>query len=168
MKMKNSSAKLRVPRASPKYKGIIGEGETAPDFSLWASDGKTHTLSEFRGKKVVLYFYPKDNTPGCTVEACSFRDENAKFLKKKAVVLGISPDNFRSHADFSGKYSLPFLLLSDSDHSVAKAYGVWQNRGIFGWGISRSTFIIDARGKIKKVITNIVPEGHAKAVLKLV
>ncbi|MFH0962226.1 MAG: peroxiredoxin [archaeon] len=166
MKSRRKIDKLKKPRASPKYKQILGRGEQAPDFALWGTDGKSHSLSEFKGKNVALYFYPKDNTPGCTSEACSFRDIFPELKKKKAVVIGISPDNVRSHEDFARKYSLPFLLLSDLDHAAAKSYGVWQNRGIFGWGVSRTTFTIDLRGKIRKVFTQVVPEGHGKQVLK--
>jgi thioredoxin-dependent peroxiredoxin len=156
---------LKKPRASPRYKEMLGAGAAAPDFDLWGSDGKKHSLKEFAGKKLVIYFYPKDDTPGCTVEACSFKDGISGIRKKKADVVGISGDNFDSHRKFSQKYSLPFLLLSDTDHAAAKAYGVWQNRGIFGWGIARTTFLV-AKGKIKKVFPQVNPMGHADEILK--
>lgn len=159
-------SKLKRPRASPKYKQVLKAGVPAPEFRLWGTDNQEHSLAKYKGKKIVLYFYPKDNTPGCTVEACSFRDELVGIAKRKAVVLGVSPDNVQNHKIFAERYKLTFPLLADTDHAVAKEYGVWQNRGIFGWGIARTTFVIDPRGKIKKVFSQVNPEGHGKEVLK--
>ncbi len=133
---------------------------------MWGSDGNKYTLSQFKSRTVVIYFYPKDDTPGCTMEACGFRDTIPAITKKKAVVLGISNDNYTSHKKFSDKYSLNFPLLCDTDRSVSKAYGVWQNKGIFGWGIVRTTFVIDPAGKIRKVFQQVNPTGHAKQVIK--
>lgn len=147
---------------------MIAENELAPDFTLTSDEGKEITLSRFRGQKVVLYFYPKDDTPGCTKEACSFRDDYSLFTMKGAAVLGVSPDNAASHQKFRAKYSLPFYLLSDPDHAVASLYGAWGEKKMYGRsyeGILRSTFIIDEEGKVLKVFANVKPEGHAQEVL---
>jgi thioredoxin-dependent peroxiredoxin len=147
---------------------MLQEKEMAPDFTLESDQGEEFTLSDMRGKKVVLYFYPKDNTTGCTKEACSFRDSNAAFAMKGAVVVGVSPDPPESHTKFRAKYSLPFYLLSDPDHSVAEQYGAWGEKTAFGKtseGILRTTFIIDEEGKIAKVFPNVQPEDHAQEVL---
>jgi peroxiredoxin Q/BCP len=141
----------------------------APDFTLESDQGEEVSLSSFRGDKVVLYFYPKDDTPGCTKEACSFRDDYSQFTLKKAVVIGVSPDPEESHQQFRAKYNLPFYLLSDPDHEVAEMYGAWGEKTVFGKtreGILRSTFIIDEEGKITKVFRNVKPEGHAAEVLE--
>jgi len=144
------------------------EGEMAPDFSLQDQDGKVHKLSEYRGKRVVLYFYPKDDTPGCTKEACAFRDDIGTFLKKGAVVLGVSKDSAASHQKFRAKYSLPFALLSDSDAAVQKLYGVWQPKKFLGrefLGTVRSTFLIDAKGRIAKAWSPVTVDGHSVEIL---
>ena len=139
---------------------MVKEGEEAPKFRLMSDKGAFVSLDEFNGRKVVLYFYPKDDTPGCTKEACSFRDSNDLFLEKGAAVIGISADDSESHLRFRSKYNLPFYLLSDSDHKVMEAYGAWEEKVI------RSTFVIDEKGKIIKVFPKVVPENHAQDVLK--
>lgn len=147
---------------------MLKEGMVAPDFTLQDDQGEQVTLSQFRGKKVVLYFYPKDDTPGCTTEACSFRDGHSRILAKGAVVLGISPDSVQSHQGFKLKYALPFHLLSDPEHKVAEMYGVWGEKKMYGrtsMGILRTTFIIDEQGVISKVFEKVKPEGHAEEVL---
>ncbi len=141
----------------------------APAFSLPDDNGNIISLSDFTGKKVVVYFYPKDDTPGCTVEACSFRDAFDEFLEAGAVVLGISPDDAASHTHFRKRHNLPFHLLSDTDHKVAEAYGAWGEKNMYGKkhvGIIRSTFIVDEAGMIAKVFPKVKPEGHAAEVLK--
>jgi peroxiredoxin Q/BCP len=147
---------------------MVQENELAPDFTLPSDQDEEITLSSFRGKKVVLYFYPKDDTPGCTKEACSFRDDYSLFLVKGAVVIGVSPDKESSHQKFRIKYALPFYLLSDPDHQVAALYGAWGEKTRYGRtyeGILRSTFVIDEEGKIIKAFRNVKPEGHAQEVL---
>jgi peroxiredoxin Q/BCP len=147
---------------------MLKEGDLAPDFALPSDSGQMVKLSAFRGKKVVLYFYPKDNTPGCTTEACSFRDEYTVLQNREAVVLGISPDSVASHSKFKSKFSLPFPLLADTEHKVAEAYGVWVEKSRYGrkyWGNARTTFIIDEQGRIAKVFEKVKPEGHGKEVL---
>ena len=148
---------------------MLKEGDLAPDFTLLSDQGEEVTLSSFRGKKVVVYFYPKDNTPGCTKEACSFRDAYDEFLAKGAVVIGISPDPPSSHQRFRARYNLPFYLLCDTDHSVAKAYGAWGEKKSFGrtyQGIIRSTFVLDEEGRITKVFPKVRPAEHAQEVLQ--
>ena len=147
---------------------MIKEGSTAPAFKTKDANGETVSLKDLRGQKVVLYFYPKDDTPGCTKEACSFRDGFAKFKKRGITVLGISPDNQAAHKKFETKYKLPFTLLTDTDHSIAEAYGVWGEKKFMGrtyMGILRTTFLIDEKGKIKKVFEKVKPEDHASEVL---
>ncbi len=147
---------------------MLSVRDQAPDFSLTADSGEQVTLSSFRGKKVVLYFYPKDDTPGCTKEACSFRDDYSQFLGKGAVVIGVSPDLEASHTKFRAKYGLPFYLLSDPDHTVASAYGAWGEKKNYGRtyeGILRTTFVIDEQGLIQHVFAKVKPEGHAQEVL---
>lgn len=149
---------------------MIERNQTAPDFRLTSDQGEEVTLSSFRGKKVVLYFYPKDDTPGCTTEACSFRDVNDDFLDRGAVVIGVSPDTVESHQRFRQKHNLPFYLLSDPDHQVAAAYGAWGEKQSFGKtyeGILRTTFVIDEKGTVVAVFRNVKPEGHAQEVLEL-
>ncbi len=144
------------------------EGKKAPDFSLAADNGETVTLSELKGKKVVLYFYPKDDTPGCTKEACSFRDGFREIQKKGAVILGVSPDTVKSHEKFREKYNLNFSLLSDPEKEVLKAYGVWKEKALYGrkyMGVERTTFVIDEAGKIKKVFPKVKVDGHYEEVL---
>jgi peroxiredoxin Q/BCP len=143
-------------------------GVKAPAFSAPDQSGKTVSLADFAGQTVVLYFYPRDDTPGCTTQACSFRDEHAAFRKKKAVVIGVSPDNAQSHAKFIGKFNLPFTLLSDADHKIALAYGVWVEKSMYGkkyMGVERSTFVIDAQGKLKAVYRKVKPVEHIAEVL---
>jgi len=143
-------------------------GQIAPDFELPSDRGEKIRLSDFRGKKVVLYFYPKDMTSGCTKEACSFRDNYPQYEEQGAVILGVSPDSPQSHVRFKSKYNLPFLLLSDEEHKVAEQYGVWGEKQMYGrayQGILRTTFVIDEDGKIAKVFTKVKPEGHGEEVL---
>jgi peroxiredoxin Q/BCP len=140
----------------------------APDFSLTGDSGATISLSDFRGQPVVLYFYPRDDTPGCTTQACGFRDAYSEFQQRGAVVLGVSGDDEASHRKFRDKYSLPFTLLSDPDHSVADAYGVWVEKNAYGskkMGIERSTFLIDRDGNVVKVMRRVKPATHADDVL---
>ena len=140
----------------------------APDFSLPDETGKLRSLSEFRGRPVVLYFYPKDDTPGCTKEACSFRDDYHVYEQAGVVVLGVSPDSPTSHARFKEKYHLPFTLLSDEDHRVCELYGAWGKKKYMGReydGVLRTTFLIDEKGIIKRVFPNVKPEGHSAEVL---
>jgi len=144
------------------------EGEPAPDFRLPADDGKTYALRDLRGKKVVLYFYPKDDTPGCTKEACSFRDNLSRVQSKGAIVLGVSKDDLESHAKFREKYSLSFPLLSDPEGKVLSAYGVWKEKNLYGktfMGIERTTFVIDEGGRIQKVFPRVKVDGHVDEVL---
>ncbi len=147
---------------------MLKEGDKAPAFTMEDQDGKPVKLSDFKGKRVVLYFYPKDNTPGCTTEACAFRDDYAK-LKKKAVVLGVSPDSAASHQKFVAKYSLPFPLLVDEGHAVAEKFGAWGEKSLYGrkfMGIIRSTFLIGKDGKIEKVWPKVKVAGHNDEVLE--
>jgi peroxiredoxin Q/BCP len=147
---------------------VINEGDQAPDFTLQSDAGTDVTLSSLRGHPVVLYFYPKDDTPGCTTQACGIRDAWAEFERAGAVVLGVSPDGERSHAKFRDKYDLPFTLLADTDHSVAEKYGVWREKSYLGktyFGVNRSTFVIDEDGKVKKVFEKVKPATHAVDVL---
>ncbi len=146
-------------------------GDKAPDFSLKNGEGKTVKLSDFKGKRVVLYFYPKDNTPGCTKQACSFQDNSSKFGALNAQVLGVSTDSVESHVKFAGKFSLTFPLLSDPDHAVAEKYGVWKEKTNYGkkyMGLVRTTFIIDETGKIAKVFNSVKVDGHEEKVLKAI
>ena len=148
---------------------MIEEGKPAPDFELQSEGGETVKLSDLRGKAVVLYFYPKDDTPGCTVEACEFRDAYDVFRDRGAVVLGVSPDDVGSHEKFKSKFQLPFTLLADPDHRVAEDYGVWGERSRYGkkyLGIKRSTFVIDREGKVARAMLGIKPTGHAADVLE--
>jgi thioredoxin-dependent peroxiredoxin len=147
---------------------VIEEGKPAPDFELQSDTGETVALNELRGRPVVLYFYPKDDTPGCTTQACGIRDVYGEFERAGAVVLGVSPDNERSHVKFKEKYELPFTLLADTDHAVANQYGVWGEKKFAGksyMGVIRSTFVIDADGTVKKVMRNVKPATHADDVL---
>ena len=147
---------------------MLSTGVKAPDFSLPADDGTTVTLAGLKGRKVVLYFYPKDDTSGCTKEACGFRDTWKDVQRAGAVVLGVSPDDIASHKKFKHKYSLPFPLLADTDHSVAAAYGAWGEKSMYGkryMGILRTTFVIDGDGRISRVFEKVKAEGHAAEVL---
>lgn len=149
---------------------MLQEGMQAPAFMLADKDGKMVSLSDFLGKKVVLYFYPKDNTPGCTRQACAFAAAYSEFEKKNAVVIGISKDSVSSHEKFAEKYNLPFILLSDSDLQAIQAYGVWQEKKLYGktsMGTVRTTFIIDEQGKIMKVMPKVKPDTNAAEVLDI-
>ncbi|MBP9751892.1 MAG: thioredoxin-dependent thiol peroxidase [Candidatus Moranbacteria bacterium] len=140
----------------------------APSFSLPDQEGKEHTLKDYLGKWVVLYFYPKDDTPGCTVEACSFRDNYSKLKRTGIVVLGVSVDPMKKHAKFVEKYSLPFTLLSDEEKMVVERYGVWGKKKFMGreyMGTMRTTFLIDPKGKIAKIYENVKPDAHAEEIL---
>jgi len=148
---------------------VITEKSIAPDFELQNEEGKTCKLSDFRGKPVILYFYPKDDTPGCTTEACSFRDDYSAFTTKNISILGVSPDTTKSHKKFKEKYNLPFPLLADTDHKVCELYGVWGRKQMMGKeydGVFRTTFVIDSEGRIKKVFGKVKPSEHAKEVLE--
>jgi peroxiredoxin Q/BCP len=147
----------------------IEEGKKAPDFTLPAHDGTRFKLSTLKGRAVVLYFYPKDDTPGCTKEACGFRDTAAQLTRLGAVVIGVSPDGPESHERFRTKYKLPFTLLADVDHKVAEKYGAWREKNMYGkktMGIARSTFLIDPDGRIAKVFKAVRADGHAEQVLE--
>lgn len=148
---------------------MLKQGSTAPAFKTKDANGETVSLKDLRGQKVVLYFYPKDDTPGCTKEACSFRDSFSQFKKKGIAVLGVSPDSEASHQKFVTKYKLPFTLLADTDRSIAEAYGVWGEKKFMGrtyMGVHRSTFLIDEKGKIRKIFEKVKPEEHASEVLE--
>ena len=146
---------------------MIAPGDEAPDFTLQTDAGKPLALSSLRGRPVVLYFYPQDDTETCTAQACALRDAFPRFRAAKAVVLGVSPDTVASHARFRKKYGLPFTLLADPGHAVADLYGVWQEKTTFGrayMGIARTTFVIDAAGKVARVFEKVRVKGHAEAV----
>lgn len=147
---------------------MLEVGDRAPEFKAPSNTGKTISLKDFRGKKVVLYFYPKDNTSGCTKEACSFRDNMARLKRKGTVVLGVSPDSVASHERFAAKHELPFPLLSDPEHEVAESYGVWVEKSMYGrkyMGIQRATFVIDEKGKLSAVFPKVKVAGHVDEVL---
>ena len=146
----------------------LKEGDVSPDFTAATNDGGKVSLSDFKGKNVILYFYPRDDTPGCTKEACAFRDEFAEFKQKGAVVLGVSTDPVKAHARFVEKYKLPFTLLADADKKIVQAYGVWGEKSFLGrkyQGTHRVTFLIGPDGKIKKIWPAVKPAEHAKEVL---
>ncbi|QDP39423.1 thioredoxin-dependent thiol peroxidase [Radiobacillus deserti] len=146
-------------------------GKQAPDFALISNEGETVKLSDLKGKHVVLYFYPKDDTPGCTTEACDFRDNHESFKELDAVILGVSPDSEASHQKFKEKHDLPFQLLVDEDHKVAEEYGVWKLKKNFGkeyMGIERSTFIIDQDGVLQKEYRKVKVDGHVKDALEFI
>ena len=149
----------------------VEEGKAAPGFSLESTEGRAIALKDLKGKKVVLYFYPKDDTPGCTTEACNFRDAFAAFGEANAVILGVSPDAVGKHDKFRAKFSLPFALLADEDHAVAEKYGVWKEKSMYGksyMGIERTTFVIDTAGKVAKVFPKVKVAEHQKEVLDAV
>ncbi len=148
---------------------MVKKGDQAPDFSLPADDGSVVELKDLRGKKVILYFYPKDNTSGCTTQACDLRDALPRIDEKGAVVLGVSPDPLSSHEKFRNKFDLNFPLLSDEDHQVAEAYGVWKEKSMYGrkyWGIERSTFVIDEEGVVQEAWRKVKAKEHAGMVLE--
>lgn len=147
----------------------ITVGHAAPDFSLPSSTGEDVNLSDFLGKKVVLFFYPRDNTPGCTSEACDFRDAFPSFESADTVILGVSPDPVKSHLKFIEKHGLNFTLLADEEHQVCELYGVWKEKNMYGkkyWGVERTTFLIDKDGKIAKVYPKVKVKGHIEKVLE--
>ncbi len=150
---------------------VVQEGDQAPDFTLPADDGIEHSLADYRGKRVILYFYPKDDTSGCTTQACDLRDALPRIEEAGAVVLGVSPDPVSSHEKFRDKYDLNFPLLADEDQEVCKAYGVWKEKSMYGrkyWGVERSTFIIDEGGVITEAWRKVRPKGHADRVVEAV
>ena len=147
---------------------MVEVGVKAPDFALPDQDGNMRKLSDYRGKPVVLYFYPKDDTPGCTTEACNFRDDYSAYQKAGVVILGVSPDSSSSHAKFKAKYHLPFTLLADEDHKICEMYGVWGLKKYVGkeyYGVFRTTFLINSEGVIQKVFENVKPAEHSVEVL---
>lgn len=142
-------------------------GTAAPAFTLDTDTGDRLALKDLRGRPVVLYFYPKDDTSGCTTEACGFRDAFPRFRKSKAVILGVSPDSVKSHQKFKAKYDLPFTLLADPDHAVAERYGVWKEKSMYGrtyMGVERTTFVIDPAGRIARIFHKVKPAGHAEEI----
>ena len=148
---------------------MVEVGKKAPAFSLPDADGKKRSLKEFLGKKVILYFYPKDNTPGCTTEACDFRDSFPKFKNDDAVVLGMSPDSPQSHTKFAGKFELPFILLSDEKKEVLQKYDVWKEKSMYGrkyMGVVRTTMIIDEKGIVRKIYPKVKVTRHVEEVYK--
>jgi peroxiredoxin Q/BCP len=161
----------KTEKPASKAAKPLAEGTLAPDFTAPTNGGGTVTLSDFKGKNVVLFFYPKDNTPGCTKEACSFRDSFAALKKKGVVVLGVSVDSAKSHDKFVAKFDLPFTLVSDEDHKIVEAYGVWGEKLFMGrrfMGTNRMTFLIGPDGKIRKVWPKVKPEEHVAEVLAAV
>lgn len=150
---------------------MLTEGKKAPKFSLPDSNGVKVSLDDYKGWKVILYFYPKDMTSGCTKEACDFRDQFPNFKKIKTVVLGVSPDSVTSHKKFADKYDLPFTLLSDEKKEVVEKYGVWKEKSMYGrkyMGVERTTFVIDEEGKIMKVFPKVKVNGHVEEVIKVI
>ena len=150
---------------------LLAVGDKAPAFRTTDQDGKTVSLQDFKGRKVVLYFYPKDDTPGCTKEACSFRDGWAAFRRRKVAVLGVSVDDEKSHKKFVEKYSLPFTLLADTDKKIVEGYGAWGEKNMYGrkyMGTRRVTYLIDEKGKIAAVWPKVKPDGHADEILEAV
>jgi thioredoxin-dependent peroxiredoxin len=146
---------------------MIQEHKPAPDFEVQTDTGATLKLSSLRGKNVVLYFYPKDDTPGCTIEACELRDAFPRFTKSSAVILGVSPDGVESHQKFKKKFDLPFTLLADTEHKIAESYGVWVEKNNYGkksMGVQRATFVIDKKGEVAKIFPKVKPQGHANEV----
>lgn len=160
-----------MAKAKSEVKGLaqgLKEGDSAPSFTLESDTGEKVSLKDFKGKRVILYFYPKDMTPGCTQEACDFRDSFARIRKSDGVVLGVSKDSVASHQKFKAKHDLPFPLLSDSDGKVCEQYGVWQEKSLYGkkfMGIVRSTFVIDEKGKILRLFSKVKVNGHVDEIL---
>jgi peroxiredoxin Q/BCP len=150
---------------------MLEAGQPAPDFSVPDQDGKTVSLASFKGKTIVLYFYPKDDTPGCTKQACGFRDGFAAYKKAGAVILGVSPDDSSSHTKFIKKFELPFPLLADVGNAVCEAYGVWKEKSMYGkkyMGVERTTFVIDKTGVIRNIFPKVKVDGHSEEVLEAV
>lgn len=150
---------------------MVSENEAAPEFELATDEGRKVKLSDYRGRKVVLYFYPKDDTPGCTTQACDLRDRIGEIDARGAVVLGVSPDDVASHQSFKQKFGLNFTLLADTDHKVAEAYGVWKEKKLYGkkmMGVERTSFIIDEQGNISKILPRVKPAEHVSQILDLV
>ncbi|MGO9923085.1 MAG: thioredoxin-dependent thiol peroxidase [Isosphaeraceae bacterium] len=150
---------------------MIEPGKPAPDFTLTDQSGNNVILSKLKGSPVVLYFYPKDDTPGCTKEACGFRDAIADYKRAGTTILGVSPDSSESHAKFARKFELPFALLADTDRKVCEAYGVWKEKSMYGkkyMGVERTTFVIDAKGIVRSVFPRVKVDGHVAAVLKAI
>jgi len=148
---------------------MLEVGKKAPNFKLKDQNGNIISLSDYKGKNVVLYFYPKDNTSGCTAEACNFRDEFPKFKNLKAAIIGVSPDSVESHKKFADKFNLPFTLLSDEKKEILEKYGVWKEKSMYGkkyMGVERTTYIIDAEGKIKKIFPKVKVPDHNKEVIE--
>ncbi len=149
----------------------LAEGILAPEFELPDENGRIHKLSDYLGKSVLLYFYPKDDTPGCTMEACNFRNDYSIYEQAGIVILGISPDDSASHARFANKYNLPFALLADSNHKICQLYEVWGPKNFMGKeyeGVQRTTYLLDAKGTIIKVFPNVKPDGHSQEVLAVI
>ena len=149
----------------------LKEGDIAPDFSLPASNGETISLKDYIGKKVVIYFYPKDDTPGCTIEACNFRDDHSEITDAGAVVLGVSKDDITSHNKFINKYDLPFLLLSDESTEMISAYGAWVKKKMYGkeyYGVLRKTYLIDEEGKIQRIWPKVDVKTHSRDIIELI
>lgn len=147
---------------------MLSTGDPAPDFTLSDADGNPVSLSDFKGQKVVLYFYPKDDTPGCTKEACAFRDAQDDYMEANAVVIGVSPDSEKSHQRFREKYDLPFLLLADPERQAIEGYDVWKEKNMYGkkyMGVERSTFIIDEDGILLEILRKVKVDGHVQSVL---
>lgn len=150
---------------------MIKENSKAPDFELPNQDGQTVTLADFSGKPLILYFYPKDDTPGCTTEACNFRDDYSVYQGLDVAIAGVSPDDVASHVKFAGKYDLQFPLLADEGHKVCEAYGVWGKKKNFGkeyFGVHRTTFLIDGDGMVRKVFEGVKPASHSQEVIEAV
>jgi peroxiredoxin Q/BCP len=150
---------------------MVTEGRAAPDFTLPDQDGKPVKLSKLKGRPIVLYFYPKDDTSGCTKEACAFRDARADYEAAGASVLGVSPDDVKSHRKFADKYQLAFTLLADADHKVCEKYGVWKEKSMYGrkyMGVERTTIVIGANGKVSRIFPKVKVDGHAEAVLEAI
>jgi peroxiredoxin Q/BCP len=148
--------------------GELKEGDPAPEIALETDAGEPFRLSSLRGQEVILYFYPKASTPGCTTESCEFRDEFARLRKKRARVIGVSPDTVSAQAKFKARYELPFPLLADAEHKAAEAYGVWKEKSLYGrkfMGVERTTFLIGGDGRIRKIFRRVKPAGHAGQVL---
>jgi peroxiredoxin Q/BCP len=168
--MRNPAFLLNRPNPRRGFPMAIKKGLPAPSFSLKDDEGKTRSLSDFKGIKIVLYFYPKDDTPGCTTEACNFRDDYSAYVDAGITILGVSPDSVNSHRKFREKYHLPFSLLVDEDHKIADAYGVWGQKKFMGkdyMGVLRTTFIVDESGRIAHVFEEVKPADHSKEILSL-